>query len=85
MTRHESASVDADERTAARSARLTTRIIKPGDDQGAIDRAYWESLSVSERLAFVWPLTRQQLEFAGYRGDQFRLRRSVTSIQRRGR
>ena len=64
---------------------MVTRVIKLGGDEGAIDRQYWRSLSVSERLAFVWPLTLQQLEFAGYRGDQLRLRRSVTSVQRRAR
>lgn len=72
-------------RADLRRARIRVSRIRRGDDENAIDHEYWRSVPPMERLAFVWTLTRQQLEFAGFDADQLRLRRSIANIQRRRR
>jgi hypothetical protein len=64
---------------------MIVRRIRRGDDEDAIDRAYWAKISPIDRFAFVWVLTKHQLELQGYSGDQLRVLRSVASVRRRRR
>ena len=63
----------------------TARLIPLREDRGQFDREFWRTIPAAERLALVWDMTLEALEWRNPRGDQPRLQRSVCRIERLGR
>lgn len=62
-----------------------SRVIKLGQDDGAMDRYVWQESTIDERIAAVWDITLECLAWSNFGADQPRLQRSVCRIERRGR
>lgn len=71
-----------DDRERRRQA--TTRVVRLGEDDGALDRAAWEGSSMEERIAAVWELTLECMVWSDPDAGEPRLQRSVCRIERRG-
>jgi hypothetical protein len=71
-----------DDRERRRQA--TTRVIRLGDDDGALDRAAWLGSTVEERIAAVWDLTLECMAWSDPDVGEPRLQRSVCRVERRG-
>lgn len=63
--------------------KVIVRKLHRGDDENAIDRAFWKSVDPNERVAFTWTLFEQWLEIRGFDAGQLRLDRSVARVERR--
>jgi hypothetical protein len=67
-----------------RRQRATTRLIRLGQDDGALDRAAWAGTTMEERIAAVWELTLECLAWSDPDAGEPRLQRSVCRLERRG-
>jgi hypothetical protein len=70
-----------DDRERRRQA--TTRVIRLGEDDGALDRAAWRGSTMEERIAAVWELTLECLSWSDPDAGEPRLQRSVCRVERR--
>jgi hypothetical protein len=70
-----------DDRERRRQA--TTRVIRLGEDDGALDRAAWSGSTMEERIAAVWELTLECLAWSDPDASEPRLQRSVCRVERR--
>ena len=62
---------------------ITVRIVRPG--QAEPKDFDWQQMSVEQRIAAVWELTKTLLRLEPQRPGALRLQRSVVHIQRRWR
>ena len=60
----------------------TSRVVTLHHDDGAFDRAFWGRIPASERLALVWEMALEALEWRGDLAGQYRLQRSVSNVER---
>jgi len=65
-----------------RRSLATARVIALHGDDGAFDRDFWSRIPAAERLALVWDMALDALEWRGERGGQSRLQRSVCRVER---
>jgi hypothetical protein len=63
----------------------TSRVLRASEsDDGAFDREFWARVPLADRLAMVWDLVLEYLEWQGQLpGGEPRLQRSVCRIERR--
>jgi hypothetical protein len=67
-----------------RRSEATSRLIGLHEDDGAFDREFWRQISPAERLAMVWDMVLEYLEWRGQLdGGEPRLQRSVCRVERR--
>ncbi len=59
------------------------RLVGLHDDDGAFDRAFWQTIPPHERLALVWELVLESDAWRGSDGSESRLQRSVCRLERR--
>jgi hypothetical protein len=60
----------------------TSRLVGLHDDDGSFDRAFWSNVPPEERLALVWDLAVEYMEWRGDPGAQQGLQRSVCRVER---
>jgi hypothetical protein len=54
-------------------------------DDGSFDREFWGRVPPAERLALVWDMALESLEWRGQSASQSRLQRSVCRVERGAR
>ena len=67
---------------AERRRHWTVRVIRPGEDERAADREFWQRMTPDERVAVLWDMVLEARAWQGGHGDQPRLQRSVVRVQR---
>ena len=76
---------DRMDRIAKRRSLMRVDVIGLKDDKEAFDRAYFVSLSPTEKIAMIAPMFAQQWLMKGGGAESLRLRRDVAILQRRRR
>jgi hypothetical protein len=74
--------MDVMDRREQRSAGVS-RIVALHADDGAFDRDFWRGIPAAERLALVWDMALEALEWRGDSAGESRLQRSVCRLERR--
>lgn len=60
-----------------------TRLVRLHEDDGAFDRAFWQTVPPQERLEMMWDLVLESRAWRGRDGSEPRLQRSVCRVERR--
>ena len=61
----------------------TARLVRLHEDDGAFDRAFWQTVPPQERLEMMWDLVLESRAWRGLDGSEPRLQRSVCRVERR--
>jgi hypothetical protein len=70
--------MDRREQRAAGMSRVAT----VHDDDGSFDRQFWARIPAAERLALVWDMALESLEWRRQSAGEHRLQRSVCRLER---
>ena len=67
-----------------RRSRGASRLVGLHQDDGSFDREFWRQIPPAERMAMVWDMDLEYLEWRGqFDGGEPRLQRSVCCVERR--
>ena len=68
----------------SRRSGATSRVVAMHEDDGSFDREFWRQIPPADRMAMVWDMVLEVLEWQGkLDGGEPRLQRSVCRLERR--
>jgi hypothetical protein len=65
-----------------REKRITTRLVHQGEEEREFDAQFWREMDPNLRVEALWDMVLELRAIKGLEGDEPRLQRSVSRIER---